>query len=68
LALQKDAPLHRAVQRPGVIVAIPILAGLHQVSRLPSSASFSSAAGAARAECSIVHLAELSQFNAQRRS
>ena len=29
LALQKDAPLHRAVQRPGVIVAIPILAGLH---------------------------------------
>jgi hypothetical protein len=29
LALQKDAPLHRAVQRCGVIVAIPILAGLH---------------------------------------
>jgi transposase InsO family protein len=29
LALQKDAPLHRAVQRYGVIVAIPILAGLH---------------------------------------
>ena len=29
LALQKDAPLHRAVQRSGVIVAIPILAGLH---------------------------------------
>src|SRR5262249_31010023 len=27
--LQKDAPLHRAVQRSGVIVAIPILAGLH---------------------------------------
>jgi Integrase core domain len=29
LALQKDAPLHRAVQRSGVITAIPILAGLH---------------------------------------
>jgi hypothetical protein len=29
LALQKDAPLHRAVQRSGVLVAIPILAGLH---------------------------------------
>ena len=29
LALQKDAPLHRAVQRSGVIVAIPILVGLH---------------------------------------
>src|ERR1019366_3696923 len=29
LALQKDAPLHRAVQRSGVIVAIPTLAGLH---------------------------------------
>jgi len=29
LALQKDAPLHRAVQLSGVIVAIPILAGLH---------------------------------------
>src|SRR2546430_11570450 len=29
LALQKDAPLHRVVQRTGVIVAIPILAGLH---------------------------------------
>jgi hypothetical protein len=27
LALQKDAPLHRAVQRSGAIVAIPILAG-----------------------------------------
>jgi hypothetical protein len=26
LALQKDAPLHLAVQRSGVIVAIPILA------------------------------------------
>jgi hypothetical protein len=29
LALQKDAPLHRAIQRSGAIVAIPILAGLH---------------------------------------
>jgi transposase InsO family protein len=29
LALQKDVPLHRAVQRSGAIVAIPILAGLH---------------------------------------
>jgi transposase InsO family protein len=29
LALRKDAPLHRAVQRSGAIVAIPILAGLH---------------------------------------
>ena len=29
LTLQKDAPLHRAVQRSGAIVAIPILAGLH---------------------------------------
>jgi hypothetical protein len=29
LALQKDAPLHRAVQRSGVIVGIPILGGLH---------------------------------------
>jgi transposase InsO family protein len=29
LALQKDAPLHRAVQQSGVIIAIPILAGLH---------------------------------------
>ena len=29
LALQKDAPLHRSVQRSGAIVAIPILAGLH---------------------------------------
>jgi transposase InsO family protein len=29
LALQKDAPLHRAVQRSGAIVAIQILAGLH---------------------------------------
>jgi hypothetical protein len=29
LALSKDTPLGRAVQRPGVIVAIPILSGLH---------------------------------------
>jgi hypothetical protein len=29
LALQKDALLHRAVQRSGAILAIPILAGLH---------------------------------------
>jgi hypothetical protein len=29
LALQKDAPLYRAVQRSGAIVAIPILAALH---------------------------------------
>jgi transposase InsO family protein len=29
LALQKDAPLRRAVQRFGCIVAIPVLAGLH---------------------------------------
>ena len=28
-ALQKDIFLHRAVQRSGVIVAIPILVGLH---------------------------------------
>jgi hypothetical protein len=29
LALQKDAPLHRAAQRSGAIAAIPILTGLH---------------------------------------
>jgi transposase InsO family protein len=29
LALGKDAPRGRAVQRSGVIVAIPILSGLH---------------------------------------
>jgi hypothetical protein len=29
LALQKDAPLHRPVQRSGAIIALPILAGLH---------------------------------------
>jgi transposase InsO family protein len=35
LALQKDAPLHRAVQRSGAIVAIQILAGLqHQYVRI----------------------------------
>jgi hypothetical protein len=31
LALQKDAPLHRTVQRSHVIVATPILAGLHHL-------------------------------------
>jgi len=29
LALQKDAPLRRAIQRSGRIIAIPILSGLH---------------------------------------
>jgi hypothetical protein len=29
LALRKDAPLGRAVQRCGPIVAIPVLSGLH---------------------------------------
>jgi hypothetical protein len=29
LALDKDAPLARVVQRTGVIVTIPILSGLH---------------------------------------
>ena len=29
LSLAKDAPLGRTVQRSGVIVAIPILSGLH---------------------------------------
>ena len=29
LALQKDAPLHRAVQRFGTIVAVPVLSGPH---------------------------------------
>ena len=29
LALQKDAPSRRAVQRAGSVVAIPVLAGLH---------------------------------------
>jgi Integrase core domain len=29
LALQKDAPLRRSVQRCGQIIAMPILSGLH---------------------------------------
>ena len=29
LALHKDAPINRAAQRSGKIVAIPVLAGLH---------------------------------------
>jgi transposase InsO family protein len=29
MALQKDAPLRRAVQRNGTIIAIPVLSGLH---------------------------------------
>jgi transposase InsO family protein len=29
LSLDKDAPLGRAVQRSGAIVALPILSGLH---------------------------------------
>jgi transposase InsO family protein len=29
IALQKDAPLHRAVQRNGIIIAMPVLSGLH---------------------------------------
>ena len=29
LALRKDAPLGRAIQRRGPIVAIPVLSGLH---------------------------------------
>jgi hypothetical protein len=29
LALQKDAPLRRTVQRIGRVVAIPVLGGLH---------------------------------------
>ena len=29
LGLRKDAPLGRAVQRSGTIVAIPVLSGLH---------------------------------------
>jgi len=29
LALQKDAPWHRAVQHSGPIIGVPILAGLH---------------------------------------
>ena len=29
IALQKDAPLHRAIQRNGTIIAMPVLSGLH---------------------------------------
>jgi hypothetical protein len=29
LALQKDAPLRRAVQRIGSVIAVPVLGGLH---------------------------------------
>ncbi|MGA9892818.1 MAG: integrase core domain-containing protein [Xanthobacteraceae bacterium] len=29
MALQKDAPLHRAVQRNGIIIVMPVLSGLH---------------------------------------
>jgi transposase InsO family protein len=29
LALQKDAPLRRAIQRVGTVIAIPLLGGLH---------------------------------------
>lgn len=29
MALQKDAPIHRAVQRNGTIIAMPVLSGLH---------------------------------------
>jgi transposase InsO family protein len=29
MALQKDSPLHRAVQRNGTIIAMPVLSGLH---------------------------------------
>ena len=29
MALRKDAPLHRAVQRNGTIIAVPVLSGLH---------------------------------------
>jgi transposase InsO family protein len=29
LSLHKDAPLHRAIQRSGTIIAVPVLAGLH---------------------------------------
>ena len=29
MALQKDGPLHRIVQRNGIIVAMPVLSGLH---------------------------------------
>ena len=29
LSLHKDAPLHRAIQRSGIVVAVPVLGGLH---------------------------------------
>ena len=29
MALQKDAPIHRSVQRNGIIIAMPVLSGLH---------------------------------------
>jgi transposase InsO family protein len=29
MALRKDAPIHRAVQRNGAIIALPVLSGLH---------------------------------------
>ena len=29
LSLHKDAPLHRAIQRSGTVVAVPVLGGLH---------------------------------------
>jgi hypothetical protein len=29
VALQKDAPQHRAVQRNGTIIAVTVLSGLH---------------------------------------
>jgi hypothetical protein len=29
LSLHKDAPLHRAIQRSGTFVAVPVLGGLH---------------------------------------
>jgi hypothetical protein len=34
LALEKDAPLRRAVQRFGTIVAMPFMAGLHHHYRI----------------------------------
>ena len=57
LALQKDAPLHRAVQRSGAIVAIPILAGLHHQS---SGYNFRKGQGgtcsnASSSRCSLAH-------------
>ena len=29
LSAYKDAPLHRAVQRDGIIIVMPVLSGLH---------------------------------------